>query len=75
MGTVSFSFDGPEPHVLPVLQSSRTEAVGTTVEVTIRLLATPARLENMILPMSTDKAVELMGQLQVAVTAALAAKR
>ena len=74
MGTVSFSFDGPEPCVSPALQSSRASAAGTTVVVKICLLAKPDRLECFQLPMTVDTAVTLMGQIQEAVTVALKAK-
>lgn len=75
MGTVSISTDGPEPHVLPVLQSSKAYAAGSTVEVKICLLATPDKMECLVLPMTVDSAVDLMGQLSAAVAAALSAKR
>ena len=74
MGTVSFSIDGPAPHVLPVLQSSRATAVGTTVEVKICLLATPDQMQCLVLPMTVDTAVTLLGQIREAVTAALSVK-
>jgi hypothetical protein len=70
--TVSLVFDGPVPHVLPILQSSKVAASKNAVEVSIDLLAGPeGRMARIVLPMSLDAGVGLMGQLQAAITAAL----
>jgi len=64
-------FDGRGPYDLPVLQSSKAESVGNTVEVRIRLLATPSRLETVVLPMLPNQATELANSLLDAAQKAL----
>jgi hypothetical protein len=69
--TGTLSFGGLGPYVVPVSQSSKAIAAGTTVELHIRFLVDGNRMETLLVPMSADQAVELAGSLGMAAGEAL----